>query len=221
MSFKTQGYELVNDFMAAKWGDAIRRETQTYDWTHRRGGVRRAEKHFRSVAALINSRFLMSYAQGYLGGKPVFVRSILFNKTPVNNWLVAWHQDKTIVMSEKKEVYGWGPWSVKDGCHHVQPPVEVLNKMVTFRIHIDASTRENGCLEVIANSHCDGLMSVADIKHRVRESSAIICEARPNSALIMRPHLLHSSRKASQPSNRRVLHVEYCRYTLPDGLSWA
>jgi len=50
---------------------------------------------------------------------------------------------------------------------------------------------------------------------------------RPNPHLfladvvIMRPHILHFSSKANNPSHRRAVHLDYSSYELPDGVSRA
>ena len=144
---------------------------------------------------------LQGRASEYLSGNPNIVRVILFDKTPENNWLVAWHQDKTIALSGKADIEGWGPWSMKDGTHHVQPPLEVLNNMVTFRIHLDDATPDNGCLRVIRGSHKLGILSVAEISDHVAASEPVECEVKAGTAFVMRPHLLHASSKAINPSN--------------------
>ncbi|MFN7342118.1 MAG: phytanoyl-CoA dioxygenase, partial [bacterium] len=46
------------------------------------------------------------------------VRSLLFDKTPQENWPVAWHQDLTIATKAEISCEGYGPWSVKDGVTH-------------------------------------------------------------------------------------------------------
>ena len=71
---------------------------------------------------------LTDLVRPYLPGEPVPVRGIYFDKRPGTNWLVAWHQDLTLALKERSEVPGWGPWSVKDGVPHVQPPVDVWSK---------------------------------------------------------------------------------------------
>ena len=47
-----------------------------------------------------------------------------------------WHQDLSIAVKERHEVAGFGPWSVKEGVP-VQPPVEILESMLTLRLHLD------------------------------------------------------------------------------------
>src|SRR5271165_481163 len=65
-----------------------------------------------------------------LGGECFSVRGILFNKTPDSNWKVVWHQDRTIAVRERRETPHFGPWSVKAGVTHVQPPAEVMARML-------------------------------------------------------------------------------------------
>jgi len=118
-------------------------------------------------------------------------------------------------VSDKAEIEGWGPWTLKDGVHHVQPPLEILNNMVTFRIHLDDTNESNGCLKLIAGSHHQGVMTHNEIQDYIKDKTATYCSAKAGSALIMRPHVLHASSKAISPSQRRVLHLEYCGYDLP------
>lgn len=185
------------------------------------GGIRNAEKKFQTIRDLAHSQLLHRTAAQYLSGKPKLVRAILFDKTPSNNWLVNWHQDTTIAVSTKMEIEGWGPWSIKDGQHHVQPTLDVLNKMVTIRIHIDDNTRENGCLKLVPGSHHHGLLSPEQIHEITQREHARDCIVKSGSALVMRPHLLHASSKALLPSHRRIVHLEYSSYLLPNNLNWA
>jgi hypothetical protein len=65
------------------------------------------------------------------------VRAVLFDKTGDVNWSLGWHQDRTIVVRERRETAGFGPWTVKQGLQHVAPPFEILKAMATLRIHLD------------------------------------------------------------------------------------
>lgn len=135
--------------------------------------------------------------------------------------MVSWHQDKTVVLTEKKEIEGWGPWSIKDNAHHVQPPLEVLNHMITFRLHLDEADKNNGCLKVIPKSHEMGILNQVEIKEIVNNNAQYFCEADAGDLIMMKPHLLHSSSKSVSPSHRRVVHIEYSNYPLPENLFWA
>lgn len=215
------GYDLISEFLSHDQITSINCEIEAVNLPARTGGIRNAEKKFSSIRDLANSEKLYAHANAYLSGAPGLVRAILFNKTTENNWLVAWHQDRTVAVSEKFEMHEWGPWSVKDGVHHVQPPVDALDQMVTFRIHLDDTSQENGCLKVLPGSQNLGILEQAAIRDYVQNCSPVICEAPAGSALVMRPHILHSSSKASKPLQRRVLHLEYSSFKLPPGVTWA
>src|SRR5690349_3864688 len=78
-----------------------------------------------------------------IGPEYFAVRATLFNKLSDANWKVPWHQDTTIAVRERREVPGFGPWSVKEGAPHVRPPAQVLEDMVAVRIHIDDCDADN------------------------------------------------------------------------------
>lgn len=75
------------------------------------------------------------------------VRAILFDKTADNNWAVPWHQDRTIAVRARHDVPGFGPWSLKAGVVHVEPPFEIIEGMITIRAHLDeaASAAPSSC----------------------------------------------------------------------------
>lgn len=149
------------------------------------------------------------------------VRGILFDKTPGANWKVAWHQDLTITVREKVKVPDYGPWSVKDSMVHVQPPVPLLEAMVTLRLHLDDTPADNGALRVLPASHLHGRLDATAIT-RLRETTPEhICEARAGDVLVMKPLILHASSASARPGHRRVVHVEYARKgSLPPALRW-
>ncbi len=214
MNILEHGIEIVKNVVATEVMDAIKLET-----AHQHG-VRNAEKKFPTIFELVNSPKFLERAKSILGGKPKIVRVIFFDKTPDKNWLVTWHQDKTIAVSSKVEISYWGPWSVKDGIHHVQPSLNVLNKMVTFRLHLDDANAQNGCLKVIPKSNHLGILPQAKIDTIVQTEPVFACEVQAGDMIIMRPHILHASSKSSIPEHRRVVHVEYSDYELPHRLNW-
>src|SRR5690606_16732558 len=63
-------------------------------------GIRNAEKKFTSIAKLVNSEVLLNKIESYFTGTPHLVRAILFNKTQESNWLVSWHQDRTVAVNK-------------------------------------------------------------------------------------------------------------------------
>lgn len=155
-----------------------------------------------------------------LSQKAFSVRCLFFDKTPDANWPVAWHQDLTITVRDRKEAVGFGPWTIKAGLPHVQPPKRILQKMLTVRIHLDDCGEDNGPLQVIPGSHKAGILSSDQIQRRVARKTSVNCLVPAGGALVMKPLLLHSSARALNPSHRRVIHLEYASVALPDGLQW-
>lgn len=221
MNIQDNGIEIINNFLPQDIIDEIIREVSLFDATDSKHGIRNAEKKFSSISHLIDSDLIQAKAKDILGSKPMLVRAIFFDKTPKKNWLVTWHQDKTISVNTKSNITGWGPWTVKDGVNHVQPDLSVLNQMITFRLHLDAANENNGCLKVIPNSHQKGIIQQSDISNIVNTEHPYNCIANVGDLVLMRPHILHSSSKSTEPSHRRVVHLEFSNYNLPMGLKWA
>lgn len=174
-----------------------------------------------AVRTLAESMFLRSLLEPHMSGVPFPVRGIFFDKSPESNWLVAWHQDLTIVVREKTELPDYGPWSVKEGLIHVQPPVAVLEQMLTLRLHLDDADDSNGALRVLPGTHRLGRLDGVEIQRLIREAKPVTCEAKTGDALLMKPLILHASSRATMPKHRRVLHLEYACAPLPNRMRWA
>jgi ectoine hydroxylase-related dioxygenase (phytanoyl-CoA dioxygenase family) len=187
----------------------------------KRGGIRDIMTRVPQLRAVADAPALRDIVSQILGAEAVVIRSTLFDKTDGANWKVPWHQDVTIAVRERVESEGFGPWSVKEGVLHVQPPSEVLEHMVTIRVHLDACPASNGALRVMPRTHQLGRINQNDAPEYAIEDEAICCEAAAGEALVMRPLLLHASSIATKPSHRRVLHFDYAATTLPNGLRFA
>ena len=178
------------------------------------------------VGEIINASRVRPLVEVVLGASCFVVRSMLFDKTPEANWKVAWHQDLSIAVRARLEAEGFGAWSEKAGVTHVQPPVEVLERMCALRLHLDASDEANGPLRVIPGSHARGRlnaeMRAEMIEQAQKRSEAISCLVPRGGALLMRPLLLHASSASRSPQqHRRVIHLEFAAARLPAGLEWA
>lgn len=171
----------------------------------------------RAIAELPAVRALV---ESIIGPGAFVTRAILFDKNPDANWAVPWHQDTAIAVKQRLEASGFWPWSVKAGVQHVQPPVCVLEGMLTMRLHLDGCGEDNSPLHVIPGSHRGGVLDHKDLE-RVREVGEVTtCTVRAGGALLMRPLLLHSSSPAIAPGHRRVIHLEWAASDLPHGLEW-
>lgn len=148
------------------------------------------------------------------------VRAICFDKAPDTNWALAWHQDRTIAVAERIETPGFGPWSVKDGITHVEPPFTHMEKSRTLRLHLDDVSDENGALRVSLGSHLLGKVSdqqAAEIAVRNRQFS---CHARAGDGWLYATPILHGSARSTKPSRRRVLQLDFSSEELPPPLQW-
>ncbi|MBB4639163.1 phytanoyl-CoA dioxygenase family protein [Longimicrobium terrae] len=189
----------------------------------RRGSVHAVRNLLEAVPAvrdLARSAAARALVEPVLGAECFAVRGILFDKTPDANWKVAWHQDLTIAVRERREVPGFGPWSEKAGITHVQPPAEVLRDMLTVRVHLDPCGTENGPVQVIGGSHLHGRLSPEEIDEWRDGNDAVPCTSPIGGALVMRPLLLHASSASTVPDHRRVVHLEFAAGDLPGGLEW-
>lgn len=185
------------------------------------GGVRNVQHVSSRVADIARSSKFAALIDNLTGEKMFPVKATLFDKTSQANWNVPWHQDLTIPVAGRIDSPGFGPWSVKDGVVHVQPPVHILGTMAAIRLHLDDSCAENGALRVIPGSHLHGELGAEEIMRWTTRHNPVVCEIPRGGVLLMRPLLLHASSAARQPSHRRVLHVEYSARDLPNGLKWS
>lgn len=149
------------------------------------------------------------------------VRAVMFDKTPDANWAVAWHQDRVLPVAERIAVEGFGPWSTKDGFLHVAPPFEILARMVTLRVHLDAVDIANAPLRAALGSHRLGRVPAEDVAARAAEHEVLTCLAEPGDVWVYATPILHASERAEPPRRRRVLQVDYADFDLPGGLAWA
>jgi hypothetical protein len=173
------------------------------------------------VASLAMSPAMRALVEPALDPDAFPVRALLFDKAPGANWKVAWHQDLSIAVREWADVPGFGPWSLKPGVRHVQPPVGVLEQMLTARLHLDDCGPQNGPLLVLPGSHSAGVLSPAAVREWRVRVAPVTCHAPAGGAVLIRPLLLHASSLATVPVHRRVIHIEYANADLPGGLEWA
>jgi ectoine hydroxylase-related dioxygenase (phytanoyl-CoA dioxygenase family) len=151
-------------------------------------------------------------------GKGYFItKSIYFDKPEKSNWFVAYHQDLTISVDKKTEIENFENWTTKQNQFAVQPPIEILENNFTIRIHIDKTTKDNGALKVINDSHSKGIFRVENLEIK----NETICEVEKGGIMIMKPLLFHASNKTTNNERRRVIHIEFSNQQLPEGLEWS
>lgn len=161
---------------------------------------------------------LLELLGAVLGNAFGLVRALYFDKPPHQTWALPWHKDLTIAVREhgSSSVAFTHP-TRKAGVPHVEAPIELLERMLTLRIHFDPVTEENGPLRVLPGSHRLGKAMDAGV-----EAETTIL-ANPGDVLAMRPLVAHAS-GASHPEttlHRRILHLEFAADAqLAEGLAW-
>ena len=192
--------------------DRVRRRADVY-------AIRDLFEKCESIRLLADSHKVRALVHQALGLGAFPVRALLFDKVANANWLVPWHQDRTICVREKRETPGYGPWSIKAGQWHVQPPVTVLERMVSVRLHLDDCDESNGALRVIPGTHRSGRMSSAAIESAACQGF-FTCSAKAGDVLLMKPLLIHASSAADRAAHRRVVHLDFANCQLHTPLRW-
>jgi ectoine hydroxylase-related dioxygenase (phytanoyl-CoA dioxygenase family) len=223
-SFRTTGIEVIDPFLDDRTVDALIGlvEPLLRSADRRRPGVRRVLHKEPRIADVLRQSPAMDLIESIGGPACHIIRAVLFDKTPETNWMVPWHQDATIAVTDRLDVPGFGPWAVKDGEHHCQPPLDVLESIFTLRLHLDPCAPETGPLRVVAGSHLAGLLDDQALADSVRDGTIFEAITGRGGAIFTTPLAVHSSPKATSPTaRRRVLHLDCSAAHLPGGLRFA
>ncbi len=216
---KTLGSDCVDRFIAlinvarsADNAENVTNSSGTY-------GLRNLTDVVPEVAELVRHPVIARPVTEVLGPAAFMTRATLFDKTPGANWGVFWHQDLSIAVEARHDVDGFGAWTRKAGVTCVQPPVEIMARVLTVRIHLDDCTAANGALQVLPATH-QGRMSATEVNAQQKRAASVTCEVPVGGLLMMRPLLLHASSPMDQPLSRRVIHFEFANFELPSPLDW-
>lgn len=181
----------------------------------------RACLQLQACAALVAPIRARLAAIGLLSMDAVAVQCSLFRKTSVCNWNVACHQDLSVPVAERSTDPALTGWSIKEDGLQVQPPVELLERLLAVRLHLDDCPEQTGALRVVSGSHRQGRIATDRIA-KVREAGCdTVIEAQAGDLLAMRPLLLHASSKATRPNGRRILHFLFAPPDPGYGLRWS
>lgn len=149
------------------------------------------------------------------------VRVVAFDKTAANNWTLPWHQDRVVALREHVETPGFTNWTNKAGTWHAEPPIELLERMIFARIHLDAADTENGCLQLALGTHARGKIAAADAGAIATASRIENCIAQRGDVLFAKALTLHRSSPSRTSAGRRAIRIDYCAEQLPTPLEWA
>ena len=221
LNFDLHGVEVRRGVLGAADVGAIASEVSLDSEELVRHGVRDLGRVFPALARLSMDSRMVALAGRYLKGCPRFVRVLFFDKTLLRNWGVPWHQDHTVTVDQRADMEGWHSWRRRGEVWHVRPPCEVLSQMVAIRVHLDPAGESNGCLQVIPGTHRLGILGAGELEKVVACSGPLSCVVDAGDAVIMRPHVVHSSDRSAGSGHRRVVHLEYSSHRLPGAVRWA
>lgn len=225
----SEGFAIINDIYTdneiEKLISLIENQTEndTDNTTFRKSqdlfAIRQFHREIPDTLPFIFNHNLKDVIESTFGKDYFITKSIYFDKPEKSNWFVAYHQDLTISVDKKIEVENFENWTIKQNQFAVQPPKEILEDNFTIRIHIDKTTKDNGALKVINNSHSKGILRIENLG--IENEKETICEVEKGGIMIMKPLLFHASNKTTNNKRRRVIHIEFSKQELPDGLKWS
>ena len=88
------------------------------------------------------------------------------------------------------------------------------------RLSCNDADESKGTLRVLPGLHRVGRFSAERIRELRAQQADVLCPTAAGDAMLMRPLLLHASGRSTSQRHRRVLHVEYAAFALPEGLHW-
>lgn len=203
-----QGYGLIPNVFGKDEVLDLLNDLRNENLPRTRAGVRHAMRSTKVTRIALDSRML-EIARAILGTGAIGFRATLFEKLPDSNWLVAWHQDTALPLRERRDVPGWGPWSVKDGVNYAHAPAQALERILALRVHLDSSVEDNGPLRVLPGTHVQGVLTDDEIHSIAERTAGVDCLMPLGGVIAMRPLVIHASSKSRTENPRRVLHIEY------------
>ena len=218
LSLAEDGVEIIEDVYSPEELDRILSAIESAG-IENKFGIREFLIRNSKIAQLVFTQGLVRLIDKISPGCFVSIKSIYFDKPPHSNWVVNWHQDLTINLENRAEAKGYKNWRETKDRVVVQPDRDLLDDIFTIRIHLDDCTQENGALRVIRHSHLSGVIELSEwLKHK--EGEEIICTVNKGGVVIMKPLILHASKRTENLKKRRVIHIEFTSRSLPHDLRW-
>lgn len=182
------------------------------DTAGRVSGARNLLRLWPGVVELARRPGLLGPLFDVLGTGSGVVRALFFDKPPGHGWALPWHKDRNVAVQTHGPLGRFTKPTVKARVPHVEAPADLLDRMLTARVHLDEVTPENGPLRVIPGSHRGD---------ESRPPVDVLCRA--GDVLLMRPLLSHASGHCDPATarHRRIVHLECAPAgDLPDGYRW-
>lgn len=139
------------------------------------------------------------------------VQCTFFDKATDRNWSVGPHQDLSLPLppGARRLPQGWRGASHKDGIDFGQPQAAELERVLAVRVQLDSMVADEGALEVIPGTHCRGRIEPHELADLALTATRVPCPVPRGGALLLRPLLVHGSRRLRAGARRRVLHFVF------------
>jgi len=198
-AYKRAGCVIVRNVLPS---DLIRELDQHIDWLMKRDPTLEPERLGHWLIAedpfwvrFVSDRHLLDLAEAFVGSDIAFFAADYIAKPPHTGKGVLWHQDG----------HYW--------------PLEPMD-VITIWFAVSASTRANGCVQVIPGSHHLGLQKHLTQKDEANllnsvdpaaldESKAVDIELNPGDVSVHHPLILHGSKPNTSDHWRRGGSIQY------------
>ncbi|MCG8577907.1 MAG: phytanoyl-CoA dioxygenase family protein [Flavobacteriales bacterium] len=219
-NFETNGFAVIPDIYTSVEVDQLRHLLDNYctklDHTKAVHAIRQTLEEIPELSPLLWTKKMKTLIADFAGADYFLTKAIYFDKPEESNWFVAYHQDLSINISERFEIEGYKNWTKKKGQFGVEPPLKILDNIVTIRVHLDDTDETNGALRVVPKSHKWGVKRIQDISTEEEE----MCIVPKGGIMLMKPLTFHASSRSTAQKRRRVLHLEFSNMDLASPLQW-
>jgi hypothetical protein len=205
MQVEQEGYAIVPNVFKPEEAQSLALTLESSDLPRSRAGVRHLLSH-PAVMNVASDPRLLGIAQSILEDNAFPFKATLFHKSPETNWLITWHQDTALPLSEKQETPAGDQGQLKKALPYAHAPATALEKVVALRLHLDDSTSENGPLRVVPGTHRKGVLSDKEVEAIVGGAAPIACVVPKGGLIVMRPLAIHVIKISSRKSKARNSH---------------
>jgi hypothetical protein len=219
--FETDGFAVLPEIYTQPEIDELRKLFDSYCGKMNQAApvhaIRRPVEKIPELNDLLWSEKMKQCLTNFAGANYFLTKSIYFDKPEASNWFVAYHQDLSISVNEKKDTNGYKNWTNKKDQVGVQPPISILENPFTIRIHLDDTDQANGALRLVPGSHKNGVVRIQDIS----TETEVLCKVPAGGIMLMKPLTFHALSRSTENKKRRVLHLEFNNQALEKPLCWS
>lgn len=230
VELEQSGYAITNEIFSAEEvraiincieefeGNSANSEVDSFIRTKDLFAIRQLLNHCPALSSLIFNARMKALIKELASEEFSVCKAIYFDKPKASNWFVSYHQDLSVSVTKKAEIEGYKNWTFKRGQFGVEPPTNILDNIITLRIHLDDTDENNGALKVIPNSHLNGVYKLDLIRDKIEDEQ--ICRVKKGEVMLMKPLTFHASNRTINDQQRKVIHLEISNQNLQNPIDW-